>query len=115
VTGYAAAGRWQLFAYQVDAVQRTKVDPNYSGPRHPRAAPAARESPKTTDGVGFGSTVTELRAAYDGRLRMSYGEPGMVHRFRVRFGAGGELFGSLSGGTPTATVTGLAAGAVCGE
>jgi hypothetical protein len=81
-TRYAAAGRWHLFAYQVDAVQRT---------------------------------VAELRAAYGGRLRMSYGEPGMVHRFRVRFGAGGELSGGLSGGTPTATVTGLAAGARCGE
>jgi hypothetical protein len=115
-TRYAAAGRWHLFAYQVDAVQRTKVDPNYSGPTPPPEPPPLRgESPKTADGVGFGSTVAELRAAYGGRLRMSYGEPGMVHRFRVRFGAGGELSGGLSGGTPAAKVTFLAAGAPCGE
>ena len=39
----------------------------------------------------------------------------MVYRFRVGFGAAGELSGSLSGGTPSATITFLAAGALCGE
>ena len=72
-------------------------------------------SPKTAAGIGFGSTATELRAAYGGRVRISSGLPGPVHRFRVRFATGGELSGSLSGATPTATITGLAAGAICGE
>jgi hypothetical protein len=45
----------------------------------------------------------------------SSGLPGPTHRFRIRLGAGGELSGSLSGGTPGATITGLAAGAICGE
>jgi hypothetical protein len=39
----------------------------------------------------------------------------MTYRFTVRRGATIELFGFLSGGTPGATVTGLAAGGVCGE
>lgn len=43
------------------------------------------------------------------------GEPGMVYRFRVGFGAAGKLSGSLSGGTPGATITTLAAGTACGE
>jgi hypothetical protein len=115
-TRYAAAGRWHLFAYQVDAVQRTKVDPTYSGPAPPPEPPPLRgASPRTAAGIGFGSTLAELRAAYGGRVRTSYGEPGRIHRFRVGFGAAGELSGSLSGGTPAATVTFLAAGARCGE
>jgi hypothetical protein len=115
-TGYAPAGRWHLFAYQVDAVQRTKVDPQSSGPTPPPDPPPLRGfSPKTAAGIGFGSTATELRAAYGSRVRISSGLPGPVHRFRVRFATGGELSGSLSGATPTATITGLAAGAICGE
>jgi hypothetical protein len=115
-TRYAPDGRWHLFAYQVDAVQRTKVDPQYSGPTPPPDPPPLRgDSPKTAAGIGFGSTVAELRAAYGRRVSTSYGEPGLVHRFRVRFGATGELSGSLSDGTPAATITGLSAGAVCGE
>jgi len=115
-TRYAPDGStWHLFAYQVDAVQRTKVDPQYSGPTPPPEPPPLRgDSPKTAAGIGFGSTVAELRAAYGGRLRISSGLPGPVHRFQVRLDAG-ELSGSLSGRTPSATITGLAAGAVCGE
>jgi hypothetical protein len=115
-TRYAPDGRWHLFSYQVDAIQRTKVDPQYSGPTPPPAPPRLRgASPRTAAGIGFGSTVAELRAAYGSRVRTSYGEPGLVHRFQVSFGAAGELSGSLSGGTPAATVTFLAAGALCGE
>jgi hypothetical protein len=114
-TRYAPSGTWHLFAYQVDAVQRTKVDPQYNGPTPPPEPPPLRGySPKTAAGIGFGSTLAELRAAYGGRLRVSSGLPGPVHRFQVRLDAG-ELSGSLSGRTPSATVTGLAAGAVCGE
>jgi hypothetical protein len=115
-TRYAPAGGWHLFAYQVDAIQRTKTDPQYAGPTPPPAPPRLRgDSPKTAAGIGFGSTVTELRAAYGSRVSVSFGEPGPVHWFSVRFGAAGELSGSLSGGTSDATVTLLAAGAVCGE
>jgi hypothetical protein len=115
-TRYRPAGGWHLFAWQVDALRRTAVDPQYAGPTPPPAPPPLRGySPRTAAGVGFGSTVTELRAAYGSRVRVSSGTPGNGHRFTVRQGAAGELSGSLSGGTPRATVTGLAAGAVCGE
>jgi len=115
-TRYGPDGRWHLFAWQVDAVQRTKVDPQYAGPAPPTEPPPLRGySPKTAAGVGFGSTVAELRAAYGGRVRITFGEPGMIHQFTVRRGATIELFGSLTGGTQGSTVTGLAAGAVCGE
>jgi hypothetical protein len=115
-TRYRPAGGWHLFAWQVDAVRRTAVDPQYAGPTPPPAPPPLRGySPRTAAGVGFGSTVAELRAAYGSRLRVSSGAPGNGYRFTVGQGAAGELSGSLSGGTPRATVTGLAAGAVCGE
>src|SRR6266508_241360 len=83
-TRYDPAGRWHLFAYQVDAVQRTTLDPQYSGPPPTAPPPLRGYSPRTAAGIGFGSTVAELR-------------------------------GSLTGDTPGATVTFLAAGAVCGE
>jgi len=115
-TRYDPAGRWHLFAWQVDAVQRTKVDPRYAGPTPPPEPPPLRGySPRTAAGIGFGSTVAELRAAYGSRVRISFGEPGMTYRFTVGQGAAGELSGSLSGATPEATVTNLVAGAVCGE
>jgi hypothetical protein len=114
-TRYAPEGRWHLFSYQVDAIQRTKVDPRYSGPTPPPPPRLRGASPRTAAGIGFGSTVAELRAAYGSRVRVSYGEPGLVHRFQASFGAAGELFGSLNGRTPDATVTFLAAGALCGE
>jgi hypothetical protein len=113
-TRYAPEGTWHLFAYQVEAFQRSKVDPQYSGPQPPEPPPLRGDSPKTAAGLGFGSTLAELRGAYGGRLHVSSGLPGPVHRFQVRLDAG-ELSGSLSGRTPSATITGLAAGAVCGE
>jgi hypothetical protein len=114
-TRYAAGGRWHLFTYQVDAIQRTKLDPGYNGPTPPDPPPLRGYSPRTAAGIGFGSTLAQLRAAYGHRLKVSFGEPGMIHRVRVGFGAAGDLWGSLSGGTPRATVTVLDAGAVCGE
>jgi hypothetical protein len=114
-TRYASGGTWHLFAYQVEATQRSKLDPQYSGPTPPPEPPPLRgDSPKTAVGIGFGATLAELRAAYGDRLRVSSGLPGPVHRFQVRLDAG-ELSGSLDGRTPSATITGLAAGAVCGE
>lgn len=114
-TRYAPDGRWHLFAYQVDAVQRSKLDPQYSGPTPPPEPPPLRGySPRTAAGIGFGSTVAELRAAYSS-VRISFGTPGNSYRFRIGQGAAGELSGSLSGGKPGATVTLLEAGAVCGE
>ena len=115
-TRYQARERWHLFTYQVDAIRRTAVDPNSSGPTPPPDPPPLRgTSPKTAAGIGFGSTLAELRAAYGNRVTVSSGPPGMVHRFQVRFGAGGALSGTLSGPGPGATVTGIAAGARCGE
>ena len=114
-TRYDPAGRWHLFAWQVDAVQRTRLDPQSSGPPPTAPPPLRGYSPRTAAGIGFGSTVAELRAAYGSRVRITFGEPGMIYRFTAGQGAAGELSGSLSGGTPGATVTFLAAGAVCGE
>jgi hypothetical protein len=115
-TRYGPDGRWHLFAWQVDQVRRTAIDPQYSGPTPPPDPPPLRGySPRTATGIGYGSTVAELRAVYGNRLRITFGEPGMIHHFTVRRGATVELSGSLTGGTPGSTVTGLAAGAVCGE
>jgi hypothetical protein len=88
----------------------------YAGPTPPPDPPPLRGySPRTATGIGYGSTVARLRAVYGGRLHLDRGEPGMTDRFTVRRGATIELSGSLTGGTPQATVTWLAAGAVCGE
>jgi hypothetical protein len=114
-TRYAPVGRWHLFAWQVETLQRSKVDPQYAGPTPPTAPPLRGYSPRTAAGIGVGSTVAELRAVYGSRVRISYGTPGNIYRFRIGQGAAGELSGSLSGGTLRATVTGLDAGAVCGE
>jgi hypothetical protein len=116
-TRYEAGGRWHLFAYQVDAVQRTKVDPSYSGPSPPPDPPPLRGySPRTAAGIGFGSTLAQVRAAYGGRrVAVTFGEPGMIHHLRIGFGAAGDLWGALSGGSSRSTVTFLAAGARCGE
>jgi hypothetical protein len=115
-TRYGPEGRWHLFAWQVDAVRRTAVDPQYAGPTPPPAPPPLRGySPRTATGIGYGSTVADLRAVYGSRLHIGRGEAGRADQFTVRRGATIELFGSLNGGTSGATVTGLAAGAVCGE
>jgi hypothetical protein len=115
-TRYSPEGRWHLFAWQVDQVQRTAIDPQYSGPTPPPDPPRLRGySPRTAAGIGFGSTVAKLRAVYGSRLRITFGEPGMTYQFTVARGATIALFGSLSGGTAQSTVTWLAAGAVCGE
>jgi hypothetical protein len=115
-TRYGPDGRWHLFAWQVDAVQRTAVDPQYSGPTPPPDPPPLYGySPRTATGIGFGSTVTELRATYGDRLHIGRSETGRADQFTVGRGATIALFGSLTGGTPQATVNWLAAGAVCGE
>jgi hypothetical protein len=114
-TRYAGGGRWHLFAWQVDAVRRTAVDPGSSGPTPPEPPPLRGYSPRTPAGIGFGSTLAQVRAAYGRRVEVTFGEPGMVHRVRVGFGPAGDLWGALSGGTSRSTVTGLEAGAICGE
>jgi hypothetical protein len=115
-TRYEAGGRWHLFTYQVDAVRRTAIDPDSNALMPPPDPPPLRGAgPRTAAGIGFGSTLAELRRAYGRRLQVSSGEPATGYQFRVGFGAAGELSGSLSGGTSRATVTFLAAGARCGE
>jgi hypothetical protein len=115
-TRYEAGGRWHLFTYQVDAVRRTATDPDDSGPSPPPDPPPLRGySPRTSAGIGFGSTLAQVRAAYGRRVAVTFGEPGMIHRIRIGFGAAGDLWGSLSGGSSRSTVTFLAAGARCGE
>jgi hypothetical protein len=115
-TRFGPDGRWHLFAWQVDQIQRTAIDPQYSRPTPPPDPPPLHGySPRTATGIGFGSTVTELRAVYGSRLHLGRSETGRADQFTVGRGATIELFGSLSDGTPQATVTWLAAGAVCGE
>jgi hypothetical protein len=115
-TRYGPDGRWHLFAWQVDQIQRTAIDPQYSGPTPPPDPPPLRGySPRTATGIGYGSTVSDLRAVYRDRLHIGRSEAGRTDQFTVSRGATIELFGSLSDGTPQATVTWLAAGAVCGE
>ena len=115
-TRYGPDGRWHLFAWQVDQVRRTAIDPQHSGPTPPPDPPPLRGySPRTATGIGFGSTLADLRAVYGSRLQLGRAESGPTYQFTVRRGATIELFGSLTGGSPQSTVTGLAAGAVCGE
>ncbi|HEU4397679.1 MAG TPA: hypothetical protein VFU54_07580 [Actinomycetota bacterium] len=115
-TRFGPDGRWHLFAWQVNEFQITAIDPQYSGPTPPPDPPPLHGySPRTATGIGFGSTVTELRAVYGSRLDLGRAESGPTYQFTVRRGATIELFGSLTGGNPGATVTWLAAGAVCGE
>jgi hypothetical protein len=115
-TRYGPDGRWHLFAWQVDQVQRTAIDPQHAGPAPPPDPPPLRGySPRTATGIGFGSTLADLRTVYGSRLQLGRAESGPTYQFTVRRGATIELFGSLTGGSPQSTVTGLAAGAVCGE
>ena len=115
-TRYRPGGGWHLFAYQVDAVQRSVLDPRYSGATPPpEPPPLGGYSPRTGAGIGFGSTLARLRRAYGDRVEVTTGEPGNMAWFRVDLGAAGELSGSLSGAAPAATVTLITAGAGCGE
>jgi hypothetical protein len=115
-TPYGPDGRWHLFAWQVNQFQITVIDPQHAGPTPPPDPPPLRGySPRTATGIGYGSTLAELRAVYGSRLQLGRAESGPTYQFTVRRGATIELFGSLTGGTPGATVTWLAAGAVCGE
>jgi hypothetical protein len=79
---------------------------------------------RTEEGIGIGSTVADLRAAYGTALTISSGDgadgaPETGPSFLVEgSNAGGDwpgLGGGLTGTAPTDTVMGLSAGAYCGE
>lgn len=69
---------------------------------------------RTAEGVGVGTTVEALRAAYGSQLEITNDPFGPG--FEVRVPAPGRLGGTLTGTRPTDTVATLAGGlATCGE
>lgn len=69
----------------------------------------------TAEGISVGSSLAELRSAYDARLELSPGDPfGPV--FEIEVDAGGRLGGTLTGTTGSDTVATLFGGtASCGR
>jgi hypothetical protein len=79
-------------------------------------APPASPALTTAEGIGVGSTVAQLRAAYGDRLQVSQDTAAGVVRFTVpgsRYQL--PLAGVVSGPGDTATVRALYAGSYCGE
>jgi len=69
----------------------------------------------TGEGIGLGSTVADLRAAYGTALRVNPEQGSLGASFEVGpYGPGG-LYGLLDGTADTSTVTEIAAGQPCGE
>jgi hypothetical protein len=103
------------FTYQVDAAQRTKLDPNYTGPPPPQPPPLRGYNPRTAPGSGSAPLWPSSAAPIPGGSR----SPRANREWSTGSGSAwallGELSGSLSGGTPGATVITLVAGAACGE
>jgi len=104
-TDYGAAGQRHLFAYTVAA--RNPDDP----------AAEYGDGPQTAKGIGVGSTVLDLRAAFGGGLVVREGQNDPFgSNFVVTDADGTELlYGSLTDATETGLVTTINGGQLCGE
>ncbi len=69
----------------------------------------------TPEGIGLGSTVAELRAAYDEALRVNAEQDLYGPSFQVGAYGPGGIYGFLDGTDDASAVTEIAAGQPCGE
>ncbi|MCZ7536577.1 MAG: hypothetical protein M5T61_12180 [Acidimicrobiia bacterium] len=69
----------------------------------------------TQEGVGVGSSVADLRAAYGEALQVNAGEEGGGPSFSVGPTGPGAMYGFLEGTDDADAVTAIEAGQVCGE
>jgi len=70
---------------------------------------------ETRAGVGFGSTVEELQAAYGGDVEVDFDPDFESWYFNIVGGEDVGVSGVVEGSAPTDTITFLEAGALCGE
>lgn len=103
-TDYGAAGQRHLFGYTVAA----------QNPDDPAAEYG--DGPQTAEGIGVGSTVVDLRAAFGGGLVVREGEEIFGPSFVVTDAGGTQLlYGSLTDTTEAGLVTTVNGGQLCGE
>lgn len=77
-----------------------------------QALPDLASEPLTPEGIGIGSTVSDLQAAYGDQLTMQYVEYGdLGDQFQVGDGTG--LNGSISGQGPSDVVLSIGANRIC--
>lgn len=69
----------------------------------------------TPEGIGLGSTVAEVRAAYGEQVRVNPEQEVFGPSFEVGAYGPGGVYGLLDGTDDTSTVTEVAAGQPCGE
>ncbi|HVW34497.1 MAG TPA: hypothetical protein VHL53_18330 [Acidimicrobiia bacterium] len=79
----------------------------FLGPNGPNALPF-----KTDKGIGVGSTVAQMQAAYGGDVTTSHGEQGAA--FFISTPSGLQITGQLTTIGPQAKVTNIQAGSYCG-
>jgi hypothetical protein len=103
-TDYGAAGRQHLFGFGVRARGEDPV-PEYG------------QGPQTAEGVGVGSTVADLRAAYPGMVEVVDEGPPFGPSFFIGSGGagGGRLLGELTDTSDSGAVFSLQGGNGCGE
>ncbi|MDX1661719.1 MAG: hypothetical protein R3326_08010, partial [Gemmatimonadota bacterium] len=88
--------------------------PPLRGPGRPRGPPRGAP-PRPAAGIGLGSTVAELRAAYGERVDLYPADGPFPDGFGVSIGRGEGFHGSLTGLDDGDRVTFLSAGDACGE